>query len=88
VDVVQSGRLYIATFPYTFTINSNGTFKFTALNGWNGNGAIIVNNMAPLFGQRLNTDSFTLNYFAASNGDILAQFTSIEHPDFAFTGTF
>jgi hypothetical protein len=88
VDVVQSGRLYIATFPYTFNLSSNGTFKFTALNGWNGNGAIIVNNMAPLFGQRLNKDTFTLNYFAASNGDILAQFTSIEHPDFAFTGTF
>jgi hypothetical protein len=44
--------------------------------------------MAPLFGQRLNADTFTLNYFAAPNGDILAQFTSIEHPDFAFTGTF
>jgi hypothetical protein len=88
VDVVQSGRLYIATFPYTFDLSSNGIFKFTALNGWNGNGAIIVNNMAPLFGQRLNADTFTLNYFAAPNGDILAQFTSIEHPDFAFTGTY
>ena len=88
VDLVQSGRLFIATFPYTFTLSSNGTFKFTALNGWNGNGAIIVNNMAPLFGQRLNADTFALNYFAAPNGDILAQFTSIEHPDFAFTGTF
>ena len=88
VDVVQSGRLFIATFPYTFNLSSNGTFKFTALSGWNGNGAIIVNNMAPLFGQRLNADTFTLNYFAAPNGDILAQFISIEHPDFAFTGTF
>lgn len=88
VDVVQSGRLYIATFPYKFNLSSNGTFKFTALNGWNGNGAIIVNNMAPLFGQRLNVDTFTLDYFAAPNGDILAQFTSIEHPNFAFTGTF
>ena len=88
VDVVQSGRLFIATFPYTFTVSSNGTFKFTALNGWNGNGAIIVNNMAPLFGQRLNADTFTLDYFVAPNGDILAQFTSTEHPNFAFTGTF
>ena len=88
VDVAQSGRLFIATFPYTFNVSSNGIFKFTALNGWNGNGAIIVNNMAPLFGQRLNADTFTLNYFVAPNGDILAQFTSIEHPNFAFTGTF
>lgn len=88
VDVVQNGRLFIATFPYAYKLNSNGIFKFTALTGWNGNGGIIVNNMAPLFGQRLNTDTFTLNYFAAPNGAILAQFTSVEHPDFAFTGTF
>lgn len=88
VDVPQNGSLYIATFPYKYVVNSNGAFKFTALTGWNGNGGNIVNNMAPLFGQRLNVDTFTLEYFPAPNGDILAKFTSVEHPDFAFTGTF
>lgn len=88
VDIFQNGRQFIATFPYKYVVNSNGAFKFTALTGWNGNGGIIVNNMAPLFAQRLNTDTFILDYFAASNGGILAQFTSVEHPDFAFTGTY
>lgn len=88
VDVPQSGRLFLATFPYKYVVNTNGTFKFTALTGWNGNGGLIVNNMAPIFGQRLNVDTFTLDYFAAPNGNIVAQFTSVEHPDFAFTGTY
>lgn len=88
VDVPQNGRQFVATFPYKYLVNSNGTFKFTVLTGWNGNGGIIVNNMAPLFGQRLNVDTFTLDYFAAPNGNILAKFTSVEHPDFTFTGTF
>lgn len=88
VDVPQSGTLFLATFPYSYTLSSDGKFKFTSLPGYNGNAGIIIGNMAPLFAQRLDVDTFTLQYFAAPDGKILAQFTSIEHSDFSFTGTY
>lgn len=87
VDMPQNGNLYLATFPYSYTLN-DGKFKFTSLPGYNGNAGIIIGNLAPIFAQRLDVDTFTLQYFAAPDGKILAQYTSVEHPDFSFTGTY
>lgn len=85
-DVYQGTNLFLASFPYDFTKTKAGVYKFTA-GDLTGNAGLIKANMAPLTTQRLNSDTFTLNYFINPNtGATLGQFTSVEHPDFTFTG--
>jgi hypothetical protein len=85
-DVYQGSNLFLANFPYDFTKTKDGVYKFTA-GDLSGNAGLIKANMAPLTTQRLNSDTFTLNYFINPNtGATLGQFTSAEHPDFTFTG--
>ncbi|MEO6819119.1 MAG: DUF4302 domain-containing protein [Ginsengibacter sp.] len=88
VDIPQNGTLYLATFPYKYNLSSDGKFKFTPLPGYNGNAGLIIGNLAPLFAERFDVDTFTLQYYAAPDGRVLAQFTSIDHPDYSFTGTY
>jgi len=85
-DVYQGANRFVADFPYTFAKTTGGVYKFTA-GTTTGNASLIVTQMAPLTTQRLNVDTFTLDYFIhPTTGAILGQFKSVEHPTFTFTG--
>jgi hypothetical protein len=85
VVVYQGNNGFLAQFNYTYTKTAGGVYKFT-MGATSGNAALIVNNMAPLLGQRINVDNFTVDYYYDPVEGELAQFTSVQHPDFAFTG--
>ncbi|TCD12514.1 DUF4302 domain-containing protein [Pedobacter frigidisoli] len=86
-DIYQGASRFLGDFPFTYTKNDAGVFKFTAGTP-TGNAGLIVANMAPLTTQRLNVDTFTLGYFThPTTGETLGQFISVEHPDFTFTGS-
>ncbi|MGM9474819.1 DUF4302 domain-containing protein [Pedobacter sp. GSP4] len=86
VNMPQNTTQYVGTINYTYTKSDSGIFKFTYVDA-DGNGNIIVPFMAALLAQRLNVDTFTVDYFThPTTGALLAQFKSIEHPDFTFTG--
>jgi hypothetical protein len=84
--IFQNTSQFTGVFPYTYTKTSTGVYKFTA-GSPTGNGSLIVSDMAPLTTQRLNADQFTLDYFVnPSNGQVLGQFKSVQHPEFTFSG--
>lgn len=85
VVVYQGNNGFLAQFNYTYTKTAAGVYKFT-MGATSGNAALIVNNMAPLLGQRINVDNFTVDYYYDPVEGQLARFTSVQHPDFAFTG--
>ncbi|MDR6783890.1 DUF4302 domain-containing protein [Pedobacter africanus] len=84
--VYQGANGFIAEYSYNYVKTAGNIFKFNYVSS-NGNGGLIVTGMAPLLAQRINVDRFKLDYFVnPNNGEILGQFTSIEHPDFTFSG--
>ncbi|MFD2285753.1 DUF4302 domain-containing protein [Pedobacter petrophilus] len=86
-DVYQGANRFIADFPYTFTKTTAGVYKFTA-SAPTGNAALIVTQMGPLTTQRINTDTFTLEYFNNPiTGENLGQFRSVQNPNFTFSGS-
>jgi hypothetical protein len=73
-------------YPYRYTMTSAGIYKFTA-GAAAGNSGALAPALVTLREQRINTDTFILDYFVnPANGQILGQFKSIEHPDFTFSG--
>ena len=86
--VPQSGTNYFATFPYAYTKSSDGKFKFTLdKSGINGNASITYAAWSQLLDDRINVDTFVIQYVKAASGVWLGQFVSVEHPDFSFSGT-
>lgn len=85
--VYQGTSGFLAVYSYTYVKGTNGTYKFT-YTGANGNGTLMIPGMDPLLAQRINADSFKLDYFVnPSTGAVLGQFISVEHPDFTFSGS-
>lgn len=86
MEIYQDATLFLASFNYNYVKTAAGVYKFTPITP-TGNAALIVKEIAPLTTQRLNTDSFTLSYVInPSTGQLLGQFSSIEHADFTFSG--
>ncbi|WP_342329638.1 DUF4302 domain-containing protein [Pedobacter sp. FW305-3-2-15-E-R2A2] len=80
--VLQEGRAFIATFPFSYTKDANNVYKFQQIPaGNNGNAGLLVSFIKPIF-DVLNADKFTLDYFNVR----LGQFKSIERPGFYFSG--
>jgi len=80
------------TYPYTYSKTAAGVYKFTIGSGFDGNSAFFYSQasqpLVPLLNERINVDTFTINYFThPTTGALLGQFKSVEHPDFTFTGT-
>ncbi|WP_081918434.1 DUF4302 domain-containing protein [Sphingobacterium sp. ML3W] len=74
------------TYNYTYTL-TDGKFKFNIIPPAGGNEAAIYVSLAQFLQERINTDTFKMEYFVdTSTGQILSQFNSIEHPNFTFTG--
>lgn len=74
------------TYPYSYAKTPEGIYKFTAGTA-TGNSAALGASFNPILLQRMNVDTFTLDYFVnPANGQILGQFKSVEHPDFIFSG--
>lgn len=85
-DTPDGATAFSLTFNYTYTKTDAGVFKFT-LGAIGGNETAIGGDLAPLLAQRIDVDTFTVDYFThPTTGALLAQFKSIEHPDFTFTG--
>lgn len=86
-DTPDGTSAFSLTFNYTYTKSNAGVYKFTAgTNGGNENA--IGPDLAQLLTDRINVDTFTVDYFThPTTGVLMAQFKSIEHPDFTFTGT-
>ncbi|KLT66200.1 hypothetical protein AB669_08590 [Pedobacter sp. BMA] len=86
VNMPQNATQYVGTLNYTYTRGSDGIFKFTYVDA-DGNGTLIVPFMAALLGQRLNVNTFTVDYLSDPiSGGLYAQFKSIENPNFTFSG--
>ena len=85
VVVFQGPNGFLAQFYYTYTKTPAGVFKFT-MTGTDFNAGLITSDMAPLLGQRINVDNFTVDYYNDPVEGQLVRFTSVQHPDFAFTG--
>lgn len=84
----QGGGYYVANFGYSYTKTANGVFKFNAEPTYKGNANLIKTQMKALLDERLNTDTFTIDYFIdPTSKALLGQLKSIEHPDFTFAGT-
>lgn len=83
--VYQGANGFLAQYSYTYVKTGGNIFKFTFV-GANGNGNATIPGMDPLLAQRINMDRFKLDYFVSPTGAVLAQFVSIEHPDFTFSG--
>jgi hypothetical protein len=88
VEIYQGATRFTGNLNYLYTKTAAGVFKFKRDDPYGtGNGTLIVNEMAPLTAQRLDADQFTVD-FMLDGANLLGKFTSVEHPDFAFTGTF
>lgn len=87
-DIPQGATAFTATFTMTYA-QSNGMITFAKASDYLGTNASITEaGFAPILAQRLLTDRFTVDYYFPSAGGVTAMFTSVEHPDFVFTGTF
>jgi hypothetical protein len=87
VDAPDGTNAFSLTFNYTYTKSADGVFKFT-LGALGGNESAIGPDLAPLLAQRINVDTFTMDYFThPTTGATLAQFKSIQNPTFTFTGS-
>lgn len=86
VNMPQNATQYVGTLNYNYTKTDAGVFKFNFVDA-DGNGAIIVPFMASLLAQRLNVDTFTVDYLVDPvTGGLFAQFTSVQNPTFSFSG--
>lgn len=86
VNMPQNTTQYVGTINYTYTKTDAGVFKFNFVDA-DGNGNLCVNFMAPLLGQRLNLDNFTVDYLVDPiTGSLYAKFTSVQNPTFTFAG--
>jgi len=86
VNTPDGTNAFFLTFNYTYTKSETGVFKFT-LGALGGNEGAIAGDLALLLADRINSDKFTFDYFIhPTTGATLAQMTSVEHPDFSFTG--
>lgn len=87
-DIPQGATSYTATFTMTYSI-SDGMITFAKASDYLGTNASITEaGFAPILGQRILTDRFTVDYYFPSTGGVAAMFTSVEHPDFVFTAIF
>lgn len=87
LDIYQGSNRFEADFGYNYTKTTDGVYKFNAIK-LGGNASLIEDDMTPLTKERINVDTFTLEYFVnPDTGEILGQFVSVEHPDFTFSGS-
>lgn len=86
VNMPQNATQYVGTLNYNYTRSDDGIFKFS-YTGADGNGAIIYPFMQQLLAQRLDVDTFTVDYLVdPATGGLFGIFKSIEHPAFTFSG--
>jgi len=87
VNMPQNTTQYVGTINYTYTKTDAGVYKFNFVDA-DGNGAICVQFMTALLAQRINVDTFTVDYLVhPTTGALLAVFTSVQNPTFSFAGT-
>ncbi|TDG38025.1 DUF4302 domain-containing protein [Pedobacter changchengzhani] len=87
IAIPQYGTRYEANLYYNYAIADDGTIKFTYTGPDNVNGPLVVTAMAPITSQRLNTNNFKMDYSTDPvTGKLLGKFTSVENPNFSFTG--
>lgn len=87
VNMPQNATQYVGTINYTYTKTDAGVYKFKYIDA-DGNGGICVSFMGALLAQRLDVDSFTVDYLVhPTTGSLLAVFTSVQNPTFSFSGT-
>ncbi|RZL63803.1 MAG: DUF4302 domain-containing protein, partial [Pedobacter sp.] len=86
INMPQNATQYVGTVNYTFTKTDAGVYKFNYVDA-DGNGAICVQFMTALLAQRINVDTFTVDYLVhPTTGALLAVFTSVQNPTFSFSG--
>lgn len=86
INMPQNATQYVGTLNYTYTRSEDGIFKFNFVDA-DGNGNLCVTFMATLLAQRLNLDTFTVDYLSDPiSGGLYAQFKSIQNPTYTFSG--
>ncbi|WP_316801040.1 DUF4302 domain-containing protein [Pedobacter frigidisoli] len=86
IDAPDGTNSFSLTFDYTYTKTADGVFKFNQ-GTLGGNESAIGPDLAPLLGQRINVDTFTVDYFThPTTGVVMALFKSVQNPTFTFTG--
>jgi len=81
---------YTINLNYKYSFVNDNVIKFTFVSANAGFDAGFYNNGMPaLLIQRLNVDTFKMDYFSDTvSGNLYIRFTSVEHPDFVFTTSF
>ncbi|HUQ64850.1 MAG TPA: DUF4302 domain-containing protein, partial [Flavitalea sp.] len=84
INVEQDGNPFIAAYVYDYTaLSSSNVTKFTR-SLTNGNGNLVEADVKPLL-DYIEQDNFRVDYYTGVTPP-LGQFTSIQNPDFFFTG--
>lgn len=83
------GNITNLDYQYRLVINPDGSYKFNYMTTLTGNASTVIASTNALLAQRINVDTFNLDYFTdpATNVTYL-RFTSVQNPTFVFTGTF
>lgn len=76
-------------YQYRLVINEDGSYKFNYMTTLTGNAATVIASTNALLAQRINVDTFKLDYYTdpATNVAYL-RFSSIQNPTFVFTANF
>jgi hypothetical protein len=91
INTPFGGNSLNLTYPYNFTKNASGVYKFTIIPGFDSNSTFVYSQVSkpldPLLLERINVDTFKLEYFVnPTTGAVMARFVSVEHPNFTFSG--
>lgn len=87
VQIYQAGSLFSATYTYDLLRNANGTIKFNNLQTTNANAPLLLEDYLwpGSIGETLGRDNFYVTYRNDGQGNLFAEFTSAENPNFVFT---
>jgi Domain of unknown function (DUF4302) len=85
IYISRGGTLFRARFQYSYAANAQGTIRFTRTAA-DANAAAVESDLGVLL-EHIENDGFKIDYFPGDDA-LLAQFTSVNDPDFFFTGNY
>lgn len=76
-------------YQYRLVVNPDGSYKFNYMSALTGNAGTVIASTNALLLQRINVDTFKLDYYTDSVTNVTyLRFSSVENPDFVFTCLF
>lgn len=87
LNLIQAPNTFPAVYTYSYTKTAAGEYKFSGLVTSGGAGAAVLPMVRAAILNRIENDTFTLDYFNdTANNRQLGKMSSAETPGFSFTG--